>query len=134
MNENRTYVVNMFVRLLSLEFDGLLNIDYSQASKLLTNLELKPALANNLSWDIIVYNRIYCAGCGKVHVLPVGLPYFWTLPCASCVDTYGTLKHVIYKTMHPIAKSVDNLPVDLRIEIVNKFLYGREINGLQRSV
>lgn len=135
INKNRTYVVNMFVRLLALEFDNKLSIDFTQCSRLLLNLELKPYLSNDLSWDIITYDRIYCVNCKSVHKLPVGLPVFYFDTCSNCVNEVATWRHSNFVNLRPIAKHISNVPPDLRREIVDKFLDWRSFDyGLSRDI
>lgn len=135
INENRTYVINMFVRLLALEFDDKVCIDFTQCSRLLLNLELKPSESNNLSWDVITYDRVYCVHCGAVHKLPVGLPVFYFDTCSLCNSGVPTWRHKTFETLHPIARHISNTPIDLRREIVNQFLDQREkLYELQRNV
>ena len=135
INKNRTYVVNMFVRLLALEFDGKVNIDFTQCSRLLLNLELKPAEAQNWSWDVITYDRVYCMHCGCVHKLPVGLPVFYFDTCSLCNNGVPTWRHKTFEQLYPIARHISNVPVDLRRDIVTLFLDQREQKyELQRNV
>ena len=135
INENRTYVVNMFVRLLALEFDDKVVLDFGQCSKLLLNLELKPYLSNDLSWDVMTYDRVYCMNCKAVHKLPIGLPVFYFDTCSLCNDGVPTWRHKTFSTLHPIAKHISNVPLDLRTAIINQFLDQRAKDyELQRNV
>ena len=126
INKNRTYVIGMYVRLLALEFDDKLTLDFTQCSKLLLNLELKPQLSNDLSWDVVTYDRVYCMNCKRIHKLPVGLPVFYFDTCSLCNEGIPTWRHKTFSTLRSIAKHVSNIPVDLRLEIVNQFLDQRE--------
>ena len=136
MNKNRAYVVNMCARLLTLDFTGELNIDYTQCYNLFVKLELRKPLSNDNDWSLATYDRVYCYGCGCVHKLPVGINTFTIPYCSLCVDRWVTLKHSRFvNNFKPTASTIDILPLDLRKEIVNKFLDEREIAyGLQRGV
>lgn len=136
INKNREYVINMCSRLLTLDFTGELNIDYTQCYNLFLKLELRPQLSNDNDWSLNTYDRVYCYGCGRVHKLPVGINTFTIPYCSHCVDQWVTLKHSRFvNNFKPTASTVDVLPLDLRKEIVNLFLDGREkAYELQRDV